>query len=68
MFLEIKGLMTDSINLLHHITLKYYHDQIIKCDLPKSYFLDQFVEDMISRDLYITKDEYVSASRGGMIV
>ena len=49
-------------------SLKCYHDQIINCDLPESYFLDRFAENMTSGDLYITKDEYVCVSRDGVIV
>ena len=48
-------------------SFKCYRDQIIKCDLSESYFLDPFAEDMTSRDLYITKNECVSASRDGVI-
>ena len=49
-------------------SLKCHHDQIINCDLPESYFLDRFAENMTSGDLYITKDECASASRDGVIV
>ena len=48
-------------------SFKCYREKIIKSDLSESYFLDPFAEDMTLRDFDITKDEYVSASRDGVI-
>ena len=64
MFLAIKYSM-------HHqsspTSLKYYDNKIIKWDLLESYFLDRFAQDITLSDLYIIKDECMSASCGGMI-